>query len=364
MLRRCCGSALALRAAGAPLLPIFRHQTTASSGGSGAATDGSSSAVPPAASDVTARGTGFIAPSNDVVLEYARGALAREGRDQVPQAEIYVYETTTYPILARGRQNYYDRTDDIPLYVEPYYDHMYYQTREYFAKQRERRTFFDRLKPLFSFGILFSLVYGAVSITSVWISQPNDIKLLREGLLQHSYGRVCELGAGHGMNIGQYPYPAHEIVMCDINKNQLNHLRYRIPKTAYPKYDIRLVDSEQLTVFEDGEFDCVVDMFGLCHLNDPVMALRQMQRIVKPTGVILLLEHGRSKYPWVNWFLDYKGQDHTINTHGCRWNLPMAEYVKQSDLQVKELRNMHYGTTYYVVAFPGVVPEPQAAISI
>jgi methyltransferase OMS1 len=345
---------------------LCRCQSSASSEKEQSATsDATSSGITEAAapSDISPRSEGFIRPSNDVVLEYARGALAREGRDQEPKAEVYAFDTTTYPILAKGRKNYYERTDDIPTYVTPYYEHQYLQTREYFQRQRERKPLLQRLKPIVGWGLVMGLVYGFVSITSVWVAQPNDLKLLREGLLQHSYGRVCELGAGHGMNIGQYPYPVHEIVMTDTNKNQLNHLRYRIPKTAYPKYDVRLVDSEQLTVFADGEFDCVIDMFGICHLNDPVMALRQMQRIVKPTGLILLLEHGRSKYPWVNWFLDYYSDKHEINTHGCQWNMPIADFVKESKLQVKEMRNMHYGTTYYVVAFPEVLPESKMAIS-
>ena len=308
-------------------------------------------------SGVTVRTSqGFIEPSDDVVMEYARGALGRDGRDQEPKAEIYHEDTTTYPILARGRKNYFDHTDDIPKHVNPYYDHHWLQSREYFTYMRERKPFLQRMKPYFAVFFGCAAIYGFVTVTTVWFEQPNDVKLLRGEILQNSYGRVCELGAGHGMNIGCYPYPVHEIVMTDNNKTQLQHLRYRIPKTAYPKYDVRLVDSEQMTCFKDGEFDCVIDMFGLCHLRDPVMALRQMQRIVKPTGIILLLEHGRSRFPWVNWFLDYYADKHDVNTHGCKWNLPVMDYIKESHLQVKEVRNMHYGTTYYIVAFPEVLP--------
>jgi methyltransferase OMS1 len=256
-----------------------------------------------------------------------------------------------------GRKNYYERTDEIPKHVQPLYADQYLQTREYFDSIREKKPLLQRLFPYLQYGMLAGLVYGFVSISSVWIAQPSDLKLMRENLLQNAYGRVCELGAGHGTNIGMYPYPVYEIVMADTNKDQLNQLRYRIPNTAYPKYEVRLVDSEQLTCFKDAEFDCVVDMFGLCHLRDPVMALRQMQRIVKPTGTILLLEHGRSKYPWVNWFLDYYADSPKINAHGCHWNMPIADLLKESNLQVKEKINMHYGTTYYVVAFPEVLPE-------
>lgn len=43
----------------------------------------------------------------------------------------------------------------------------------------------------------------------------------------------------------------------------------------------------------DDMFDFVVDTFGLCSFNDPVNVLREMARVAKPDGKILLLEHGK-----------------------------------------------------------------------
>ncbi|EKG07525.1 hypothetical protein TCSYLVIO_001344 [Trypanosoma cruzi] len=298
---------------------------------------------------------GFLQPSDDVVLEYARHALEREGRDKKPEAVIWQWDTTYSPILSKGKQNFYDYTDDIPKHVKPFWHHEYYQQREYFRLQREKRPLREQLK---TWGIVvacLSVAGAALTLIRVWVEQPREIRELREELLQQTYGKVLELAAGHGQNIGAYPYAVHEVIMCDSNAQQLQALRYRLPRTSYPKYDVRRVRSENLDIFADGEFDCVVDMFGICHLHDPVKALRQMQRVVKPSGLILLLEHGSSPYPPVNWFLSYFEQRHKVNTHGCKWNLPIREFLRESRLEVKELRNMHYGTTYYVVAYPEVL---------
>ncbi|PWU83218.1 hypothetical protein C3747_926g3 [Trypanosoma cruzi] len=255
----------------------------------------------------------------------------------------------------RESKIFYDYTDDIPKHVKPFWHHEYYQQREYFRLQREKRPLREQLK---TWGIVvacLSVAGAALTLIRVWVEQPREIRELREELLQQTYGKVLELAAGHGQNIGAYPYAVHEVIMCDSNAQQLQALRYRLPRTSYPKYDVRRVRSENLDIFADGEFDCVVDMFGLCHLHDPVKALRQMQRVVKPSGLILLLEHGSSPYPPVNWFLSYFEQRHKVNTHGCKWNLPIREFLRESRLEVKELRNMHYGTTYYVVAYPEVL---------
>ncbi|ESL10680.1 hypothetical protein TRSC58_01582 [Trypanosoma rangeli SC58] len=299
--------------------------------------------------------SGFLEPSDDVVLEYARHALQREGRDKKPEAVVWQWDTTYSPILSKGKQNFYDYTDDIPKHVKPFWHHEYYQQREYFQLQRGKRPVKERLRT-WGIGLACVFVAGAVlTFVRVWIEQPREIRQLREEMLQQAYGKVLELAAGHGQNIGAYPYAVHEVVMCDSNAQQLQALRYRIPRASYPKYDVHRVRSENLDIFADGEFDCVVDMFGLCHLHDPVKALRQMQRVVKPSGLILLLEHGGSPYAPVNWFLNFFEQRHTVNTHGCKWNSPIRDYLRESRMEIKELRNMHYGTTYYVVAYPEVL---------
>ncbi|KAH8613983.1 hypothetical protein ERJ75_000770100 [Trypanosoma vivax] len=194
------------------------------------------------------RSNGFLEPSDDVVLEYARHALRREGRDKQPEAVVWQWETTHPPILARGKQNFYDYTDDIPAHVKPFWHHEYYQQREYFRLQRAKRPLKEQVMILCTVTLCLSLVGGVLTIFRVWVEQPKEVRQLREDLLQQAFGRVLELSAGHGQNIGAYPYAVHEVVMCDSNAQQLEALRYRLPKTSYPKYEVRRVRSESLEV--------------------------------------------------------------------------------------------------------------------
>ncbi len=91
---------------------------------------------------------------------------------------------------------------------------------------------------------------------------------------------------------------------------KLAQLKYQKEFRQYiPKAVFQLQDAESLT-YESQSFDTVIDTFGLCACEDPIRALREMARVTKPDGRILLLEHGRGKYPWLNEILDKDAMTH------------------------------------------------------
>ncbi|KAI8925422.1 S-adenosyl-L-methionine-dependent methyltransferase [Entophlyctis helioformis] len=111
-----------------------------------------------------------------------------------------------------------------------------------------------------------------------------------------------------------------------------------------------VMNSERL-LYPARTFDTVVDTFGLCSHSDPVGALREMGRVCRPGGRILLLEHGRSELEWVNTMLD-KGSAEHADRWGCWWNRDILGIVGEAGLQVHEVKRYHFGTTYCIVAGP------------
>ena len=65
-------------------------------------------------------------------------------------------------------------------------------------------------------------------------------------------------------------------------------------KTLGFNTEFRLDDNEKLS-FENETFDCVIDTLGLEFTHDPVKAIREMKRVCKKDGLILLMEFGQSK---------------------------------------------------------------------
>ncbi|KAL2062989.1 hypothetical protein VTL71DRAFT_6061 [Oculimacula yallundae] len=111
----------------------------------------------------------------------------------------------------------------------------------------------------------------------------------------------------------------------------------------------------------DTKYDTVVQTMGLCSVSDPVKLLRNLGDCVKEDeGRILLLEHGRGKYEWLNNYLDRSAEGHA-KAFGCWWNRDMRRIVEESGLEVVKLETpkfWHGGTTYWIE-----LKKPKAAVS-
>jgi methyltransferase OMS1 len=112
----------------------------------------------------------------------------------------------------------------------------------------------------------------------------------------------------------------------------------------------KIMKSEDL-LYPDDSFDTVMETFGLCSHEDPVLALKEMARVCRKHGTILLLEHGRSHYNWMNGILDRLAPSHAKNW-GCWWNRDIQQLLKDSGLQIVEMSTYHFGTTYKIIAKP------------
>ncbi|KAJ9532703.1 hypothetical protein QJQ45_010786 [Haematococcus lacustris] len=117
-----------------------------------------------------------------------------------------------------------------------------------------------------------------------------------------------------------------------------------------------------LARFPPASFDTVVDTFGLCSHDNPLVVLRQAARVCKPGGKVLLLEHGRSSWGWWNRSLDEGAQRHR-SKWGCWWNRDILAIVHQAGLVVEYVSRWHFGTSYIIVASPARVTHRDLAIT-
>lgn len=104
------------------------------------------------------------------------------------------------------------------------------------------------------------------------------------------------------------------------------------------------------------KYDTILQTFGLCSVADPSRLLSNMANIVQPdTGRIILLEHGRGWYDWINSKLDQFALPH-FQRYGCWWNRDIEGIVREAARQVPGLEVVgverpfftHFGTTLMI----------------
>jgi ubiquinone/menaquinone biosynthesis C-methylase UbiE len=109
-----------------------------------------------------------------------------------------------------------------------------------------------------------------------------------------------------------------------------------------------VADAETLP-FSDDSFDTVVSSLSTCTFPNPVAALREMARVCRTEGKILLLEHGRSDRERLGRWQD-RHADKFATPVGCQWNREPLELVRAAGLKVDEAKRNFFGIFHQIEA--------------
>ena len=115
----------------------------------------------------------------------------------------------------------------------------------------------------------------------------------REKVVPFASGVVLEIGIGSGLNIPFYnPDKVSKIIGVDPDEHIWKRSQKR--RAASPLEIERIGLSGEDIPLQDNMADSVVVTYSLCTIPDPIKALGEMKRILKPGGKILFTEHGKA----------------------------------------------------------------------
>jgi len=175
------------------------------------------------------------------------------------------------------------------------------------------------------------------------------VRRLRRRLLQRASGRILEVAVGTGKNLSYYPEGCR-IIGVDVSRKMLGIARNRATKLRM-NVSFVLADAEKLPL-SDKSFDTVASSLTTCTFPNPVAALREMDRVCRTGGKILLLEHGRSDRKWLANWQDRRDDRHARQL-GCHWNRRTPDLVREAGLQVRKARRSFFGIFHQIQAEPG-----------
>jgi ubiquinone/menaquinone biosynthesis C-methylase UbiE len=152
-------------------------------------------------------------------------------------------------------------------------------------------------------------------------------------------GRILEVGVGTGKNFAYHPAGAR-VTGVDISERMLEHARERT-RDSKADVSLALMDAERLG-FPDGAFDAAVATFVFCSVPDPVEGLEEVNRVVKPGGRVVLLEHVRVNAPLIGPLMDVF-DPLVLRLMGPHINRRTVENVKKAGLEIEKVEELTAG---------------------
>lgn len=124
-----------------------------------------------------------------------------------------------------------------------------------------------------------------------------DVRPLRERACEGLHGQVLELGFGSGHNCDLYPGTVTEVLAVEPSEVAWRMSAGR-RETSTAVVSRAGLDGQQIAL-PDASVDSVLITFTLCTIPDVALALREVDRVLRPGGSVHIAEHGRSPDPKV-----------------------------------------------------------------
>lgn len=180
---------------------------------------------------------------------------------------------------------------------------------------------------------------------------------LRQQTFAGVFGDVVEIDFGSGRNVPHYPAGVRQVTAVEPSD-----VAWRLSAPRRAASPVRVeragLDGQSLP-FPDSSFDDAVSTWTLCTIPEPVAALREAARVLRPGGTLHFVEHGAAPDPGVlRWQRRLDPVQRRVAA-GCHLSRPIDALLAQAGVHVVELQREYargepraFGSLYRGIARP------------
>ena len=157
--------------------------------------------------------------------------------------------------------------------------------------------------------------------------------------------RVLEVGVGTGINAALYP-PDCSVTGIDLSSPMLEKARERVARKGVRNVRLLQMDAANLK-FGDDTFDIVYAPYVISVVPDPVAVTREMCRVCRQGGHIVILNHFRSRNSLMAW-IERVISPFTVHI-GFKSDLDLPAFLAQADLKPVSIDKVNFPRIWSLV---------------
>lgn len=177
--------------------------------------------------------------------------------------------------------------------------------------------------------------FAALYDRSFKATEEAGLREMRRETVAQAAGRTIDVGAGTGANLELFPDAVTELVLAEPDPHMARRLRDKLAESGRSA-ELVGAPAERLP-FEDSSFDTAVFTLVLCTIPDPVAALAEAARVLKPGGKALFLEHVRAEDPGLARWQDRLEKPWRFLADGCHCNRDTVATIAASSLSLDDV---------------------------
>jgi len=175
------------------------------------------------------------------------------------------------------------------------------------------------------YDLLFDKIFhpGRVAAVQLLGIKPNEL--------------VLEVGIGTGLNLPLYPRTCR-LVGIDFSRQMLKKAEEKVREYGMENVTLKVMDASRME-FPDEHFDHVLATYVISAVPEPVRVLREIKRVCKKKGHIVILNHFKSENPVIGAFEELVAP--LCTQLGFKSDLKLMPLLKEAKLTTEQLHRVN-----------------------
>ncbi|MBG0792467.1 class I SAM-dependent methyltransferase [Methylocystis sp. H62] len=163
-----------------------------------------------------------------------------------------------------------------------------------------------------------------------------QLEKYRREVVAAASGRVLEIGVGSGLNFPFYSEQVEIVIGIDPSPRLLA-MASRRAEAARVLTELLQASATAIPLADDT-IDTIVMTWTLCSIPDPLTALREIRRVLKPDGRLLSIEHGLSPEAGVERWQHRLTPIWGPISGGCHLDRTMDNLIRSAGFELTKIR--------------------------